>query len=112
MNELFSPLMELELKVGQTLVSQVDATTLVVVRAPATAVALTCGGAPLVDAKGTRVEQPAVTPPHPGSTLLGKRYADDESGLELLCTKGGEHALALAGEPLALKTAKPLPASD
>ena len=43
---------------------------------------------------------------------MGKRYADDKSGIELLCTKGGAGALFLNGEPLGLKEAKPLPSSD
>jgi hypothetical protein len=43
---------------------------------------------------------------------LGKRYADDEFGVELLCTKAGQGTLAVNGRPLPLKAAKPLPASD
>jgi hypothetical protein len=45
-------------------------------------------------------------------TQLGKRYADETVGIELLCTKAGEGSLALNGEPLLLKEAKPLPSSD
>ena len=44
--------------------------------------------------------------------LLGKRYVDDESDIEVLCTKAGDGALAVDGRPLVLKTAKPLPSSD
>ena len=44
--------------------------------------------------------------------MLGKRYADDEAGIELLCTQAGQGALFLNGEPLRLKEAKPLPSSD
>ena len=43
---------------------------------------------------------------------MGKRYVDDAETLELLCTKPGECVLALGGEVLRLKEAKPLPASD
>jgi len=43
---------------------------------------------------------------------LGKRYADDERGLELLCSRAGTGALTVDGEPLLLKGAKPLPSSD
>jgi len=49
---------------------------------------------------------------HRRGTLLGKRYADGDTGLELLCTKAGEGSLSLGGTPLALKEAKPLPSSD
>jgi hypothetical protein len=44
--------------------------------------------------------------------LLGKRYADDELGLELLCTRPGEGGLTVDGGTVPLKGAKPLPASD
>ncbi len=45
-------------------------------------------------------------------TLLGKRYADEELGLEVLCTKAGEGSLSVGETLLAVKGAKPLPASD
>ena len=41
-----------------------------------------------------------------------KRFADAESGIEVLATKGGAGSLSLDGQPLALKDAKPLPSSD
>lgn len=46
------------------------------------------------------------------TTLLGKRYADDAQGLEVLCTKSGAGTLTVDGAPMQLKGAKPLPASD
>ena len=46
------------------------------------------------------------------STLLGKRYADDELGLELLCTQAGDGTLTVGDTPLLIKGAKPLPSSD
>jgi hypothetical protein len=51
-------------------------------------------------------------PAHASGTLLGKRYADPASGLEVLCTKAGEGSLSIGDEPLAVKDAKPLPSSD
>jgi hypothetical protein len=47
-----------------------------------------------------------------GGTQMGKRFADPETGIEVLATKGGEGSLSLDGRPLALKDAKPLPSSD
>jgi hypothetical protein len=47
-----------------------------------------------------------------GGTLLGKRYADEASGLEVLCTKAGAGTLTLDGVPLEVKSPKPLPSSD
>ena len=46
------------------------------------------------------------------ATLLGKRYADDDLGLELLCTQGGDGALSVGDASLLVKGAKPLPSSD
>lgn len=100
-------------RVGQTLSSTVDATTVVVVRAPKQDVALTCGGAAMVDLRAGGDGGPGVPDPDQMTgSLLGKRYADDGLGLELLCTKGGGGALAVDGVILPVKGAKPLPASD
>jgi hypothetical protein len=51
-------------------------------------------------------------PAHAAGTLLGKRYADADSELEVLCTKAGEDSLSLGDAPLHVKDAKPLPSSD
>ena len=47
--------------------------------------------------------------PDQHEVLLGKRYADEASGIELLCTKPGPGPLAVDGRPLVVKGAKPLP---
>ena len=49
---------------------------------------------------------------HGGGTLIGKRYVDDGDTIELLCTKAGDGLPAIDGQPLSIKDAKPLPASD
>jgi len=86
-------------------------TEVVVVRPPAGEVALTCAGAALVDVDAARS-----TAGHAGAegdgSLLGKRYTDDEAGIELLCTKPGPGSLACDGRPMGIKKAKPLPSSD
>ena len=43
---------------------------------------------------------------------MGKRYADEESGIEVLCTKPGEGSLSLGDVALLQKDAKALPSSD
>jgi hypothetical protein len=100
-------------RIGQTLVSSVDTTTVIVVRCPTGDLEITCGGAAMVDA---RTREPGATgtadPAQMTGSLLGKRYADDAVGLELLCTKAGLGTLAVNGTALLLKAAKPLPASD
>jgi hypothetical protein len=82
----------------------------VIVRAPSGAGELTCGGAP-VGAQGSAAAIGSGAEGGEG-TLAGKRYADTASGIEVLCTKAGSGDLAFAGQPLARKDAKPLPASD
>jgi hypothetical protein len=103
----------MKLKVGQTLVSTVDTVTVVVIRAPEAEVSVTCGGAEMVDgAQGAAGAGGSPDPAQQDGALLGKRYADEELGLELLCTKPGNGTLGVNGQPLPLKDAKPLPASD
>ncbi len=102
----------MKLRPGQKLHSVVSDAQVVVVRAPATEVDVRCGGAPLLEA-GQAPDGAAELDASLGEgPLLGKRYAEDDLGLELLCTRGGEGALTVDGRLLLLKGAKPLPSSD
>ena len=102
----------MKLRPGQKLHSAVSDVQVIVVRAPADEVELGCGGAPLLD-EGQEADAGATLDASLGDgPLLGKRYADDELGLELLCNRAGEGALTVGGEVLAVKGAKPLPSSD
>jgi hypothetical protein len=102
------------LKAGSRLKSAVGATEVIVVRAPKEDIELTCGGQPMVAGDA------AVAGSAPGGAggddsevlLLGKRYADEEAGLEVLCTKGGPGPVQVNGRTLMVKGAKPLPSSD
>ncbi len=102
----------MELRPGLRLESATCDTQVVVVKAPKDAgdLDVRCGGAPMREhgTGGDRLPVSAEGDP----TLLGKRYADDELGLELLCTQGGAGALAVGDTALLLKGAKPLPSSD
>jgi hypothetical protein len=102
----------MELKPGLRLESATCDTQVVVVRAPkdVTDVDVRCGGHPLREL-GTGGERLAVAR-EGEATLLGKRYADEDLGLELLCTQGGEGSLSIGDAPLPVKGAKPLPSSD
>ena len=102
----------MELKPGVRLRSAVDTTEVIVVRGPKAEVDLRCGGSPMIEqaAQSDAGAQPDSA--FADGTALGKRYADEETGLELLCTKAGPGSLSLGDQPLGLKDAKPLPSSD
>ena len=103
--------MAIQLKAGVRLRSAVDACEVVVVKAPADPVDLRCGGHPFLPADAAPASEKIVEG-FDGGTQLGKRYSDDELGLELLCTKAGEGSISVGETILAVKGAKPLPASD
>lgn len=86
-------------------------TEVVVTRATDTSVGIACSGSELValDAERPQGGHPA---PADGAPQLGKRYVDDDAGLEVLCTKPGAGDLTCGGRALTLKAAKPLPSSD
>jgi hypothetical protein len=99
-------------KPGSRWRSQVCTVQVVIVRAPTVDGELCCGGRAMVP-----VDDPAAAGGSPltgadGGTQLGKRYVDEGSGVEVLCTQAGAGSLAIEGTPLALRGAKPLPASD
>ncbi|MFI1927936.1 MULTISPECIES: hypothetical protein [unclassified Streptomyces] len=100
-------------RVGQMLASTVDTTAVIVVRCPEEELEITCGGAAMAEGAGPGAGAPGTPDPDlMGGALLGKRYADEDLGLELLCTKSGPGSLAVNGVPLPMKSPKPLPASD
>ncbi|HEY8527619.1 MAG TPA: hypothetical protein VIL48_21825 [Acidimicrobiales bacterium] len=102
----------MKLRPGQKLQSAVCDAQVIVVRAPEGDVDVRCGGAPLL-ADGETADGGAELDASLGEgPVLGKRYADEELGLELLCTKPGKGALTVDGRVLPIKTAKPLPSSD
>jgi hypothetical protein len=100
------------MKAGARLKSAVCDTELIVVRPPASDIDIRCGGEPLVAFDLAQSERRPISEGHSGGTLLGKRYSDDDSGIELMCTKPGEGSLSIGDTPLGTKEAKPLPASD
>ena len=57
-------------------------------------------------------EGQTLDPAQAGGSELGKRYANEDLGLELLVTKAGEGSLGVDGKPLELKQPKNLPTSD
>lgn len=101
----------MQTKPGTTLRSAVSDVEVVVVRAPSAPVEIRCGEAVMGDTAAAGGEQLAAGSPG-DEVLLGKRYTDEQSGLELLCTKPGTGPLSCDGRPLTVRGTKPLPASD
>lgn len=102
----------MRLKPGTRLESAACDTQVVVVRAPKDErdVDLRCGGHPM---RETGSPAPRVDPSATGEpTVMGKRYADDDVGVEVLCTQGGDGTLTIGDAPLLVRGAKPLPSSD
>jgi hypothetical protein len=99
------------MRVGSRWKSTVDTTEVMVIRGPAADVDLRCGGRPMVTS-GAPGEPAPLDPAYADGTQVGKRYVDDELGLEVLCSKAGQGTLAVGDRALALQSAKPLPTSD
>jgi len=97
-------------KNGTRLQSQVDDTQVIVVKSTDRLDDLRCGGAAMITLDGERTAADP-DPTFASGTAMGKRYVD-AGGAEVLVTKAGKGTLTIGEEPLTLKEAKPLPASD
>ncbi len=102
----------MEIKPGSRWKSAVCDAQMVVVRPPRQAGELQCGGVAVLELADTAVASGDVHADHAGGVMIGKRYTDAESGIEVLGAKAGKGSLAFDARPLQLKDAKPLPASD
>ena len=99
------------IKNGSRLQSQVCDTQVIVVRSADSLDDLRAGGAPLVPVGGDVDASLTLDADLSDGNLMGKRYVDD-GGAEVLVTKAGKGTLSIGTTPLAIKEAKPLPASD
>ena len=104
----------MDLKPGSLWASQVCATEVMVVRPPTQPVSLECGGHPMTPVGEDEDSSIDFTlePAFAGGSLIGRRFADPDSELELLVTKAGDGSLAVDGISIPLKEAKPLPSMD
>lgn len=102
----------MEVKVGSRLRSAICATEVIVVRSSGGDIDIRCGGRPLLalDESGDPDGVPAAG--FDGGSLMGKRYADETIGIEVLVTKAGSGSLSIGTAVLPLKEAKALPSSD
>lgn len=100
----------MQLKTGARLKSSVCDGEIMVVKAPAGPVELTCGGAPMVEtapaARGT------IHPDHAVGIRIGKRYITGDGELEVLCVKAGDGGIAANGQLLLQKDTRQLPKTD
>jgi hypothetical protein len=101
-----------DLKPGTRWASQVCDTEVVVVRAASRPVSLECGGHPMAPVGEDRSGGLTLDQAFADGSLIGKRFADPDSGVELLVTKAGTGSLAVDGTAIPIKDAKPLPSSD
>ncbi|OAN38540.1 hypothetical protein [Mycolicibacterium iranicum] len=99
------------IKNGTRLQSQVCDTQVIVVRSADSLDDLRIGGAPVITVGDQADSSLSLDDSLSGGNLMGKRYVDD-SGAEVLVTKAGKGTISIGSTPLALKEAKPLPASD
>jgi hypothetical protein len=83
----------------------------VVVRAPAEAVDLRCGGHSVV-ARDVEAPPQAIVTGFEGDCVMGKRYGTDDGSIEVMVTKPGPGLLSMGNVVLERKDAKPLPSSD
>lgn len=95
---------------GSRLFSTVCTTEMIAVKAPPDIGVVTIGGAPVAFAACEADGEVAAG--HDGGSAMGKRYVDDSGRVEFLCTKPGDGVPAVDGQVLAIREAKPLPASD
>ncbi|MEY2476541.1 MAG: hypothetical protein QOG87_1856 [Actinomycetota bacterium] len=101
-----------QLKPGSRWRSAVCATEVVVVKAPVDDASLECGGHPMVSIDVDPPPGLSLDAAFAEGTKMGKRFADPDTGIELLATKGGDGTLAVNGVAVPQKDAKPLPSSD
>lgn len=101
----------MKLNPGLRLKSAVSEAEVVLVRAPEGDVDLRSGGVPV---RSVEDAGELIAPVEHADVALqvGKRYSNTQGDLEVLCTRPGHGGLTLQGELLAVRAAKPLPASD
>jgi hypothetical protein len=101
-----------ELKPGSRWKSAACNAEVVVVRPPKLPVVLECGGSPMVEMAAAKPEGLQVSPAHAKGILMGKRYFDETTGIEVLGSRAGSGSLSVDGRSLSIREPKPLPSSD
>lgn len=99
----------MSVQVGSRLRGQGSTCEVIVVKGSSVDDTLLCAGTEMVSTAPDETVPQVTDGP---AIQLGKRYSDDELGIEVLCTKAGIGPLVFAGHELTIKSAKALPASD
>lgn len=99
------------IKNGTRMQSQVCDTQVIVVRSADSLDDLRAGGVAMIPLDAEKDAGATLDPGFSEGNVMGKRYVD-ENGAEVLVTKAGAGTLSVGTTALALKEAKPLPASD
>lgn len=99
------------IKSGTRLKSQVCDTHVIIVKAAESLDELRAGGVAMIPIGDEPAAGATLDPALADGAVMGKRYVD-ESGAEVLVTKGGAGTLTVGLIAMTLKAAKPLPASD
>jgi hypothetical protein len=73
---------------------------------------LTCGGQPMRAGLTASPDRLPIATGEDRGLLIGKRYVDSAGRLEVLCVRQGAGTLSFNREPMLIKEAKQLPASD
>lgn len=102
----------MELKPGSRWKSAVCDTEVVIVRPPKAAGELQCGGVAMLPHNAEKPAGGAPSADRSSGSQVGKRYFDEETGLEALCSKTGAGSLSIDGRAIEVKEAKKLPSSD
>jgi len=101
----------LDLKPGSRWKSAVCDAEIVVVKKQSAPIILECGAEALSPVRRREMPQHRLRlSMRPGPRSANLR--DEETGLEVLCSKTGAGSLSVAGRPLTLRDAKQLPSSD
>ena len=99
------------IKTGTRLKSQVCDTEVIIVKTGDGLDDLRAGGVPMLELGAEAATDAELNEKFADGNVMGKRYVD-AAGAEVLVTKAGAGTLSVGDEPLSIKEAKPLPASD
>jgi len=103
------------MKVGGRYRSKNTTVEIIVVKGPKQEIAFTCAGEEMVGREAGPRSTAGENPPDTAAEdllVLGKRYVDSDSGLEVLCTTAGAGPVCVDGRRMAMAEAKLLPSSD